>query len=170
MTTQNNAPAIITGKAVPLPGEYWDGNGGFYTGLLRNPANNQRWHVITHPNAVAPNAWGPYGKKISNCDSVHDGAANSQAMKNSGHSHPVLEAIYAMEQDGCTDFYLPAQRENNLICINLPDHCDPVYHWSSTQFDASSAWCQGFEYGYQDIDFKGNQRAARAVRRILIIE
>jgi hypothetical protein len=41
------------------------------------------------------------------------------------------------------------------------------WYWSSTQYagDASFAWCQNFDFGYQDYYRKGNKLRARAVRR-----
>jgi hypothetical protein len=56
-----------------------------------------------------------------------------------------------------------------LINIYGQEHVEKVYHWSSTQYDASYAWGQDFEDGDQLILIKDTQRAARAVRRELII-
>jgi hypothetical protein len=154
----------------PNVGEHWAGQGGFYAGIVRNPNNGQCWHLIMHAEEIMDIAWGPRGKEIADCDSYHDGTKNSAAMLASGFEHPVIDAIGLIVADGHNDFYLPAQRELNLLCVNLPDKCSDLWHWSSTQGDADDAWVQVFSNGYQGFDCKDYERAARAVRRILIIE
>jgi len=154
----------------PNVGEYWAGQGGFYAGIVRNPNNGQCWHLVMHTDEITNISWGPRGKEIDDCDSYHDGAKNSAAMFASGFEHPVIDAIGLIVADGHNDFYLPAQRELNVLCANLPDKCSPVLHWSSTQYGARSAWFQDFENGDQSFYYKDNQRAARAVRRILVLE
>jgi hypothetical protein len=156
----------------PLPGKIWPDHGGAYMGIMRN--QQHYWHLIlaVDPMSIFSGAWGAEGKNITGADSFTDGLANTQALIEGGHIHPIigqLSEYNKIGQDGHTDFYLPAIRENNLINIYGQEHVEKVYHWSSTQHDADGAWSQAFENGYQYVDNKDISRAARAVRRELII-
>jgi len=156
----------------PLPGKIWPGKGGVYVGIMRS--EQHYWHLIlaVDPMSIFNGAWGPEGTNITGADSFTDGLANTRAMLNAGHEHPILQQLIEHNktgQDGHTDFYLPAIRENNLINIYGQEHIEKAYHWSSTQDDADRAWLQDFEDGRQYVGSKDDQRAARAVRRELII-
>lgn len=152
---------------LPAVGTYWQGQGGLYAGIIRNPTSDEKWHLIvaTNQNKLV---WGEYGEKIEGASSYWDGAANTKAML-ANNKCPAATWCASLNIDGHSDFYLPAQRELNLICINLHDRCDKAWHWSSTQYSASRAWNQNFEDGYQHASLKDNQLAVRAVRRILAI-
>jgi len=45
---------------------------------------------------------------------------------------------------------------------------EPAWHWSSTQYSGVYAWCQYFNFGYQNYDLKSYEGRVRAVRRIQI--
>lgn len=47
---------------------------------------------------------------------------------------------------------------------------DSCWHWTSTQYDAYNAWDQDFSVGGQSVGNKDGKLAARAVRRILVIQ
>ena len=91
-------------------------------------------------------------------------------MRTSGHCTQIIAALDALAGiDGHTDYHIPSQAEQNLICCNLRDKVAPEWHWSSTQCSAGSAWFQDFEYGGQSVYGKVGEFAVRAVRRILAI-
>lgn len=154
----------------PKIGDYWPGQGGIYAGIIRDPATKQQWHLIMHEQEITSTEWGGYGHAI-NANSYYDGLANTTAMKAmevTGLHFPILKHISNLHIDGHSDFYLPAQRELNLLFINLNDLCGKVFHWSSTQCSADCAWLQGFEQGRQRISLKDSSLAAPAVRRLPI--
>ena len=156
----------------PLPGAKWVGYGGIYTGIMRDEGHY--WHVILadDPMSIFSGAWGSEGTEIPGANSFADGLSNTQAMMTAGHDHPILKQLIKFNrtgEDGHTDFYLPAQKENSLIYIGAPSNVEECFHWSSTQYSAGDAWEQDFEYGTQYIGGKDGVRAARAVRRELII-
>lgn len=159
------APATLT---PPPPGEYWHGQGGYYAGIIHNPENGARWHLIMAPMAFGPAKWMENCEQTKNANSFYDGSANTRNMAYTEHDHPIINDIVTAQIEGHFDYYLPAQRELNLLCINLNHLCEKVWHWSSTQDDANYAWRQDFEFGYQDLGLKGTERAARAVRRLPI--
>lgn len=154
----------------PRIGEVWPGQGGIFAGTLRNPHTEEQYHIILHPEALPESPWGEYGKKIEAADSYWDGAANTDAMRTSGHCTQIIAALDALAGiDGHTDYHIPSQAEQNLICCNLRDKVAPEWHWSSTQYSAIIAWIQRFEDGNQYIITKDLEFAVRAVRRILAI-
>ena len=65
---------------------------------------------------------------------------------------------------------LPTRREQSLLFANLKGQFKEAYYWSGEQHAADSdfAWCQSFNYGYQDDDDTDNELRARAVRRSVI--
>ena len=62
---------------------------------------------------------------------------------------------------------LPDRQEAALIYANCKPHVDGVWHWTSAQHtNESDAWVCDFSYGFQGHVHKGNDDAARAVRRV----
>ena len=151
----------------PAIGQYWPGQGGHYAGIIRDTATNQQWHLILAEQKLE-GTWGEYGEKIEGEFSYTDGAANTALMAAAEPDNNTLAQIKAIDADGHQDFYLPAQKELNLIYINLQDQCDKRWHWSSTQSSSSYAWYQDFENGDQYIDYEASQLAVLAVRRLPI--
>ena len=151
----------------PRIGDYWQNEGGIFVGTINHHHAGQQWHLIM---AVPQNklAWGEYGAEVECAENYWDGAANTKAMLATDKC-PAATWAASLNIDGHSDFYLPAQRELNLICINANHLAEPVYHWSSTQYSTGYAWHQYFEYGSQYIFSKHDPLAVRAVRRILVI-
>ena len=65
---------------------------------------------------------------------------------------------------------LPTRREQALLYANLKEEFEDSWYWSSEQHASTSdyAWCQNFDYGLQDNDYKDSELRARAVRRLII--
>ena len=65
---------------------------------------------------------------------------------------------------------LPSRPEQSVLYANLRGEFEEDWYWSNTPYagDESSAWCQGFGYGYQGSFRKVTKLHARAVRRIAI--
>ncbi|KGC15339.1 hypothetical protein DM48_311 [Burkholderia gladioli] len=64
---------------------------------------------------------------------------------------------------------LPTRREQSLLFTNLRDEFESAWYWSAEVYESNSgwAWCQNFDYGYQDGGRQGDEFRARAVRRFL---
>ncbi len=165
----------------PAIGHYWNGKGGIYAGIMRD--GDRQWHLILASETVEPvtedkyqiancafkGTWGQYPNKIDGEFSRNDGLHNTQLIIAAEPENNLALNITSLTIDGHTDFYWPAQCENNLLFINLREHLTQQWHWSSTQYSARYAWFQHFAVGYQCIDDKYTSLAARAVRRELII-
>ncbi len=148
---------------------YWKEQGGIYAGIICDVKTEKSWHLIVSENKPdCELEWGPYGVEIDGCSDYTDGQANTKAIIESSHKCPAAQWAAELQVDGFSDWYLPAQKELNLIYINLSDKCAPDWHWSSTQYSAYNAWLQDFENGYQRISYKDPERAVRAVRRLPI--
>jgi hypothetical protein len=162
-----NTKAIQTLKT-PRIGQKWLGQGGIYAGIIRD--GDRQWHLIlaVTPESKISTEWGGYGEEEPNAQSYVDGKANTFVLIASTHVHPAAQKVASLIIDEHTDFYLPAQKENNLLYINLPEHLDKKWHWSSTQGSADFAWIQDFDDGYQFIGHKNYSYAVRAVRRLPI--
>lgn len=155
-------------KLTPPPvGEPWPTQGGIYAGIIRDVKTGNRWHLIM-AEGQAKLPWGGYGKSTANATDFTDGAANTKALLEDEHDHPAAKWASSISIDGHEDFYLPAQKELNLLYINLQDKCKQTHHWSSTQFSSLGAWFQDFEDGFQYAGSKANELQVRAVRRLPI--
>jgi hypothetical protein len=65
------------------------------------------------------------------------------------------------------DAELPSRPIAAMLFHNLKDKLQPGWHWTSEEFDASSAWICTFSYGFQYYGHKSYEGSAVAVRRIL---
>jgi hypothetical protein len=154
---------------VPQVGSIWEGQGGFYAGIMRGANGAANYHLIVGTEDGERLEWGAYGKKIEGADSKLDGLANTKALLASKHSHPAAKWTSEYTRDGHTDFYLPAQRELNLAYATLAEEFSPNWYWSSTQFSAYDAWYQDFGDGAQDASSKDFDYRVRAFRSINIL-
>jgi hypothetical protein len=152
----------------PRIGQYWEGQGGFYAGTLRD--GDTLRHIILADAPEITAAWGADDKLIPGEFSRYNGQHNTSLIRAADCNNIVANFVYSLTVDGHSDFYWGAEYENQLISMNLPDQVSKKYHWSSTQYSAYSAWVQDFEDGDTYIGYKVSKRAVRAVRSILVIE
>jgi hypothetical protein len=160
---------IVSATNAPKIGTVWEGEGGIYAGVMRG-GNCPDYHLIVPTDAAAVNAsieWGSRGKEEPGAVSEFDGMANTRALISSGNDHPVAKWVAGIKIDGHADFYLPARRELSLMYANVPELFEKVWHWSSTQYSADTAWIQLFDGGGQDDANKGYEGRAVAVRRLV---
>lgn len=150
---------------VPRIGEYWDGQGGIYAGVM--PLDDSRFaHRIVSIDEAEDLEYGGYGETTDGVDSKIDGAANTRALLADSKSHPAAEWAARYSKDGHADFYLPAQREFSLAWATIAHVFGPYWYWSSTHYSALTAWLQGFGDGSQCDASKGYGGRVRAFRRL----
>lgn len=65
---------------------------------------------------------------------------------------------------------LPDRIEQAMLLVFMPDEFQKRAYWSNQTHAANSdyAWCQIFDYGYQDDYYEDDVLRARAVRRVPI--
>jgi hypothetical protein len=154
---------------VPQLGEYWRDQGGIYAGVMPGENGQRAYHLIVSEESGEGLEWGKYGQKIEAADSRIDGSANTKAILAADGEHPAAEWATKYTNDGHSDFYLPAQREQSLCFATIPDQFEmDDWYWSSTQYSADYAWIQSFGGGIQDYADKDFAGRARAVRRLFI--
>ncbi|QEY15491.1 DUF1566 domain-containing protein [Cellvibrio sp. KY-GH-1] len=155
----------------PRIGTYWPSQGGMYAGVIFDQLRH--WHLIlpiTSDALIEDAEWSQMGVEIPGEFSTRDGLHNTKLILAADPTNKIALHCTSLNIEGHNDFYWPSQFEQNLCCINLQGHFKKDWHWSSTQYSADNAWTQAFEYGFQNVDGKNCRYAARAVRRILIIE
>jgi hypothetical protein len=76
----------VDAPAIPQIGEYWEGQGGYYGGIVRD--GEHAWHLILAREAAKELEWGNYSVEVKNCDSRADGLANTQALLLNKTAHP----------------------------------------------------------------------------------
>lgn len=152
---------------VPIPrlGEYWEGQGGIYAGVM--PTENGGFaHRIVSVDEAESLAYGGYGNSTSGASSKLDGDANTRALLSDSADHPAAKWCSEYSKDGHSDFYLPAQRELSLAWATISHVFSENWYWSSTQYSAYDAWTQTFGVGTQSSAGKGSYYRVRAFRRL----
>jgi hypothetical protein len=158
----------------PRIGEFWEGQGGIYAGVMRGESGLLDYHLIVPTDVTASIKnimWAENDNFQLGVLSEVDGLANTLVLCASTSHHPAAQWAQTLAIEGHHDFYLPARYELLLVHINLSKilrlhNC----HWSST-LDAGNpgcAWAQDFNYGDQYTNHMSSKYQARAVRRVLI--
>jgi len=72
----------------------------------------------------------------------------------------------AYKGGGYSDWYLPSKDELNKLFLNQAKigGFGPYYYWSSSEFDAGTAWTQAFDLSHQYAYAKNGASRVRAVR------
>lgn len=155
----------------PAIGSYWLGQGGIYAGMVRGEDGAPDYHLIvpTDPaGQVEKIKWGSSGKDEPDSNSIRDGKANTDALRQSSHEHPAAQWAADLNIAGHSDWYLPARHELRLCFLNVQEQFDTArWYWSSTQYSPNDAWIQTFDDGTQHYDAKDYALRARAVRRVV---
>ncbi len=155
------------GLAIPAIGDYWQGQGGFYAGVIRGESGQKDRHVIVPTDTLKlKGEWGAHGKEISGADHDYYGMANTVAMAEAGSE--IAKTILSMEIEGHNDFYLMARHEARLCYLNVPELFEKEWHWTSTQYSADGAFGQGFNDGGQYYDSKYDGNRVRPVRSFVL--
>ena len=97
-------------------------------------------------------------------------AMQDQGTSNWYEANDLLSNASNHDADGkeFSDWRLPTRRELNLMYVVYNNgngaSLNPVYYWSSTEFDSFGALNQDFSNGFQDDNYKGVAIGVRAVR------
>lgn len=164
---------VVTNLTQPKIGEFWEEQGGIVAGLIRGENNSPDYWLIvpTDPAAYIKSIkWGGYGTEEPGADSYLDGLANTTALNNSEIKHPAAQWAASLSINGHSDLYLPSRGEIRVAWVNVPELFEDGYYWTSTQCSADDAFFQDFSGGGQSTLDKSYELAARAVRRVLVIQ
>lgn len=121
----------------PQIGQYWEGQGGFYAGIMPDYMGTQPRFLIFAADEAIDVEWGALGSHDASALDTDNGWANTKALTECNHvKHPHEAAQFAStyEKDGHQDFYLPAKRELDVGFETIRDKLDAEdWYWSSTQ-------------------------------------
>lgn len=115
--------------------------------------------------------WGCWGKSIPGAQgtAVGTGKSNTQAIIESCEGYFAARLASAYDGGGKNDWFLPSKDELNAIYENL--HKNGIGglggfrgYWSSSEYDARTAWGQGFLVGSQVHSTKELNVRVRAIR------
>ena len=155
---------------IPAVGEIWPGEGGVNGGLF--PGDGKPYYLIVPTGADAEGEfeWGGYGNELNGAKSAWDGRANTDDLIAADDSYPAAQFCAAFEREGHKDFHLMSRREASFLEITLGDKdvFSKRYHWTSSQFSATTAYLMDFEDGWLYYHGKLSERVARPVRRRFI--
>lgn len=155
----------------PRIGEYWDGQGGIYAGVMPDYQGTSPYHLVLSADEAVDIQWGAYSKPHENARNESDGYANTDKLAACGHTHPAARWAVDYRKDGHADFHLPSQRELAMISTTLPDQFSRSnWYWSSTEHTENEARGANFNGFALEHLFKHFAGRARAVRRIFVSE
>jgi hypothetical protein len=157
---------IALADAPPI-GQYWQGQGGIYAGIMPDYVGHQPKHLIFSVDEAVDMKWGGTGQIEPGATSHYDGAANTRALVASETPYPVAQWADKYEKDGHTDFHLPSHLELQVAATTIADQLSPDgWYWSSTDDSEYMVPVQGFGTADFDRYFKHMTANARAVRTI----
>lgn len=126
--------------------------------------------IIVAPSDQGTAPWGCYNKMVGGTSTdIGKGAKNvTSIVKGCDQSGTAAKLAKELNLGGFTDWYLPSLDELQLIYKNLHSKGLGGFksgsYWSSSEFNASSAWGFGFNYGVNNLSDKGNSDYVRVVR------
>lgn len=164
--TATDAAKPVAATTPPAPGEYWQGQGGYYICTLPALQGLPARHLIVGKDEKEDVEYGPR-ETITGADSHIDGAANTAALLASGKTHPAAAWAKAYTADSHTDFFLPSRLDLFMafICARQLFKTSGWY-WTSTQGSSGDAFVQNFEGGLSLWGVKDYDCRVRAVRVI----
>jgi len=161
-----SAPDVCEGEP-PRLGQIWLGQGGAYAGVRRGYGDMPDHHLIVAVDPLAifrEQSLGTYGADVKGATSDHDGKANTIALAEAGSE--LCKAALNVEIEGHKDFYLMSHGDAMHCWANVPELFEKVWHLTSTQYSALSAWGQDFLNGGTYTYDKKFQGVSRLVRRL----
>jgi len=115
--------------------------------------------------------WGCYDKSVPGAKgkAIGTGKSNTQSIiKSCGEEQTAAKLCTAYRGGGKSDWFLPSKDELDLMFKNLQAEdiggLTVMFYWSSSEFDSSLSWMQGFASGDEDYMDKHCKLYVRAVR------
>jgi hypothetical protein len=138
----------LTLADAPPVGEYWEGQGGFYAGIIPDYVGTRPRFLIFAADEAVDIEWGAPGSNDDGALDTDHGAVNTKALAGCEHierPHEAARFALAYERDGHRDFYLPSKRELEVGYQTIRDSFDANdWYWSSTQQSRLGAYGRGF--------------------------
>lgn len=164
-TDESAAQPVQAISTLPKIGEYWQGQGGFFAGDFRADDGTVYGLIVADCGTAQDAGRARHCENGERDLSQWDGLDNTQRLKN---GCPAAQLASQHSADGHGDFYLPARRELQLACANVPHlFGDESWYWSSTPYSDDYAWAVGFELGFTDLHHRIFEFRVRPFRRFI---
>lgn len=146
-------------------GEYWPEQGGIFVGDFRADDGTVYGLIVADCGTAKDIGRARHCENGERDLSQWDGLDNTQRLKN-GCPAALLASQHTA--DGHADFYLPARRELQSACANVPHLFGPEdWYWSSTPYGEHTAWAVDFERGYTNNFRRFSEFRVRPFRRFI---
>ncbi|PMS20851.1 DUF1566 domain-containing protein [Trinickia dabaoshanensis] len=158
----------------PALGEYWQGQGGLYAGVLPDYEGHEPRVLIVGEHEAVDLVWGGAGNVEGGARDKGDGRSNTRDLVNChqlAHAHDAARFASGYERDGHKDFYLPSRQELDVMYQTIRDTFEETaWYWSSTEQSRLLAWGRNFGGAHIESNFKDMPARALAVRTVPVIE
>ncbi|RDU95463.1 DUF1566 domain-containing protein [Trinickia dinghuensis] len=138
----------LTLSDAPAIGQYWEGQGGIYAGIVPDYVGTQPRFLIFAADEAVDVQWGGFGGTESGALDPRDGKANTKHLAEcslDSHDHEAAKFASQYEKDGHKDFYLPSRRELDVGYQTIRDRFDAgEWYWSSTEHSSLTAYVRNF--------------------------
>jgi hypothetical protein len=169
-TMSETSARQLTLADAPAIGQYWEGQGGIYAGIMPDYVGTEpRFLIFAADEAVDVEWGGLWGTETGALD-TDNGMMNMEHLagcRSTMHNHEAANFAAQYEQDGHRDFYLPSRRELDVAYETIRDQFDASdWYWSSTEHSRLMAHGRNFgEVGLPHLfkHMKGRVRPVRSV-------
>jgi hypothetical protein len=124
--------------------------------------------LVAYPFEIENTPWGCEGTLISGADgtAIGTGFQNTLDIVNScGASGSAAELCANLTFGGYSDWYLPSKNELFVVLQNHQAiNANLGFYWSSTEYDANSAWQQQRSNNFQINSTKSTTLSVRPIR------
>jgi hypothetical protein len=138
----------LTLADAPAIGQYWEGQGGIYAGIMPDYEGTQPRFLIFAADEVGGAQWGGLAAEEPRARNRDHGGGNTEQLaecRQRTHSHEAARFAATYEKDGHDDFYLPSRRELDLAYETIRDTFDATdWYWSSTEQSRVAAYGRSF--------------------------
>ncbi|PMS20852.1 hypothetical protein C0Z18_09980 [Trinickia dabaoshanensis] len=132
----------------PAIGQYWEGQGGIYAGIMPDYEGTQPRFLIFAADEMGGARWGGVAAQEERARNGDYGRGNTEQLaecRQPSHVHEAARFAATYEKDGHDDFYLPSKRELDLAYETIRDTFDATdWYWSSTEKSRMSAYGRNF--------------------------
>ncbi|WP_116135357.1 DUF1566 domain-containing protein [Trinickia diaoshuihuensis] len=138
----------LTLADAPAIGQYWEGQGGIYAGIMPDYEGTEPRFLIFAADEAGGVRWGGLGGLEERAGNTDHGWANTQQLaecRQRMHTHEAARFAATYEKDGHDDFYLPSKRELDVAYETIRDTFDATdWYWSSTEKSKILAYGRNF--------------------------
>lgn len=175
MIATATATQRVTVADAPQVGQYWEGQGGIYAGIMPDYTGTQpRFLIVATDEAVNVEWGGRVGLAEVGASDPDSGIHNTLHLAECRrvlHNHEAAKFASGYQKDGHKDFYLPSRRELDVTYETIPEQFNATeWYWSSTEQSKLMAYGRNLDDIGPPRLFKHVKARAKPVRSIPVAE